>query len=273
MKFITNYYNKPGPGVDPNEPRKKGIKRFFEILGREFGGFIILSLYYFLLFSLSLILFICADFGILPEYAFIISLVAAIPMGTACCTLVYCISKMLRDDPEYIWYDIKKKSAEYFKQSIIPGVLYTAFIYGQVFFWRRFAYGGGELNIGLFVFEALSLVIIGMVAPYIFLQIAYVDLKLPQIAKNSFILAFANLPRSIMGALTGNLLWFLFWNMLPASLLAVPLMVLFAFSISWLLCLMWVWPPVDKQFNIENTIRERYDKQLEEKMDDNKDSK
>ena len=268
LRFITNYYNRPGPGVDPNEPRKKGVKRFFEVLGRDFGGFVILNLFYFVFMLIPLILFISADIGILPKYAYIFSLVAAIPMGSVYCTLVYCISKMLRDDPEYIWYDIKRKFVEYFKQSIIPGVLHTAFLYGQVFFWRKFIFGGEELNLFLFVFEAISLVTVGMVAPYIFLQIAYVDLKLIQIAKNSFLLAFANLPRSVMGALTCNLIWFLFWNLLPVSLIAVPVMILLAFSVSWLLCLMWVWPPVDKQFNIENTIRQRYEKHMDEVMKD-----
>ena len=269
MKFFSNHYNKPGPGVDPNEPRKKGIRRFFEILGREFGGFIILNLFYFFAMFLSLMLFFLADIGVLPRYVYILSIIAAIPVGSACSTLVYCISKMLRDDPEYVWYDIKRKFVEYFKQSIIPGILYTAFLYGQVFYWRNLIYSTVEINTALFVIESLSLIVIGMVAPYFFLQIAYVDLKLVQIAKNSLLLSFANLPRSIMGAFTGNLIWFLFWNMLPESLFAFPFMVLFAFSVSWLLCLMWVWSPVDKQFNIENTIRERYEKHIDEKMKDN----
>ena len=32
-------YNRPGPGVRPDEPRKKGIFRLFEILGRDFWSF------------------------------------------------------------------------------------------------------------------------------------------------------------------------------------------------------------------------------------------
>ncbi len=34
--FSSNF-DKPGPGVSPDAPRKKGAARFFEILGRDFS--------------------------------------------------------------------------------------------------------------------------------------------------------------------------------------------------------------------------------------------
>ena len=126
-------------------------------------------------------------------------------------------------------------------------------------------FGIGELSVILLTLEAVSLVMIGMIMPYVFMHVAYVELNLIQIAKNSVILALAYAPRSFMGSFLGNLIWCLFWILIPLSFIAVPIMILFAFSVSWLLYLMWVWPPMDKQFNIEETLRERYDKQLEEK--------
>ena len=37
MGLFTRNFDKPGPGVSPDAPRKKGAARFFEILGRDFS--------------------------------------------------------------------------------------------------------------------------------------------------------------------------------------------------------------------------------------------
>ena len=274
MGLFSMNYNKPGPGVDPNEPRKKGVKRFFEILGRDFGSFVTLNLFFCLFFIFPMGVFVLTDIGILPEFGFILSVLVAVPMGGVFTTMVYCISKMLRDDPEYVMYDIKRKFKQNFKQSIIPGVLYVAYLFGQIFYWRRVAFAPPEtMSLAMVILEGVAYIVIGMVAPYIFLQIAYIDLKLRQIAKNSLIISFANLPRSFMGAIMGNLAWFFFWTMFPISFIVFPIMLIFVFSISWLLCLMWVWPPVDKQFNIETTLREKYDKEFDERMAEKEENK
>jgi hypothetical protein len=61
-------------------------------------------------------------------------------------------------------------------------------------------------------------------------------------------------------------MWVAFVFFLPDSLLLAPLILLVGFSISWLICLMWVWPPVDRQFKIGESLRNR------NKMDDQFDS-
>ena len=35
MGLFHSNFDRPGPGVAPDAPRKKGAARFFEILGRE----------------------------------------------------------------------------------------------------------------------------------------------------------------------------------------------------------------------------------------------
>lgn len=37
MGLFHQNFDKPGPGVSPMHPRKKGAARFFEILGRDFS--------------------------------------------------------------------------------------------------------------------------------------------------------------------------------------------------------------------------------------------
>ena len=39
MALFNFHFDRPGPGVSPDAPRKKGPARFFEILGRDLMSF------------------------------------------------------------------------------------------------------------------------------------------------------------------------------------------------------------------------------------------
>ena len=39
MALFNMHYDRPGPGVDPDTPRKKGAARFLEVLGRDMTSF------------------------------------------------------------------------------------------------------------------------------------------------------------------------------------------------------------------------------------------
>ena len=39
MALFNFHFDRPGPGVSPDAPRKKGPARFFEMLGRDFVSF------------------------------------------------------------------------------------------------------------------------------------------------------------------------------------------------------------------------------------------
>ena len=39
MALFNLHFDRPGPGVSPDAPRKKGPARFFEMLGRDFVSF------------------------------------------------------------------------------------------------------------------------------------------------------------------------------------------------------------------------------------------
>jgi len=183
----------------------------------------------------------------------LLSLALAFPIGGACTACMFCITKMLRRDAGYLWYDFKRKLKENVKQAAAPGILGTAFIYAQVYIWQDFMSEGA--GFAWMIASLVPLAIFGMVMPYIFLQIAYIQLKTLQILKNSLILSFGNTGKSFVGALAGSVIWLVFALFLPHSLPFSPLLLLFGFSVSWLLCLMCIWPIVDKQFAISETLR------------------
>ncbi len=40
-------YDRPGPGVDKNAPKKKGVSLFFELLGRNISKLLLSNILYF----------------------------------------------------------------------------------------------------------------------------------------------------------------------------------------------------------------------------------
>jgi len=237
--------------------RKKGVWRFLEVLSGNFRDLIKINLLFCLCVLPSVAAFILGLFGFYSVYMYVLALLAALSAGGALSSCVFCISKMLRDEPGYVWHDFRRKFNENMKQAAVPGVLCAAFVYMQVLVWGSMI--GSEVGIDAVwvIMGAVVLLIFGMVAPYVFLQFAYIDLGVPQILKNSILISFMNAPRSAMGAVCGGAIWLVFALFLPGSLIFAPLFLLIGFSLSCLLCLMWVWPPVDKQFSIEETLRSK----------------
>jgi len=202
-------------------------------------------------------MFVMGLSGFLGGLAFIAALAAAFPIGAAYSACAFCVTKMLREEPRDLRYDFMRKLRENIKAAAVPGILLAVFVYMQIYIWGYILFGGEGTGIGWGLVNLASLLIVGMTAPYVFLQIAYLDLGIPQIIKNSVLISLANAPRSFMGAVTGSAVWIAAVLFLPASLMFAPFIFLFAFPLSWLMIFMWIWPPVDKQFAIDETLRKR----------------
>jgi hypothetical protein len=257
MNIFKHKYTRPGPGIDPNEPRKKGVRRFFELLARESWDMLKLNLLFIACAIPTIAVFLYSFFFGTNPFMFLLSLVAAFPVGGALTSFVFCMTKMLRDDPGFIWPDFKGKLFETIKKSVLPGIVYVAFFYSQLIILFLYAIGAIEMTVGLGVALVIANLLYGMLIPYVFMQIAYGDITLLQIIKNSVFLCFANIRRSFMGALMGGLFHIILVMFLPISFLFLPFILIYGFALLWLLCLLWTWPVVDKQFSIEETLRKR----------------
>ena len=246
-----------GTDAKKERPRKRGAGRFFEVLFGNFRDLIKLDLLFCCSALLSAAAFVVGFFGVLTAYMYLLALLTALPIGGALSACFFCVTKMLRDEPGYIGHDFRRKFKENFKQAAAPGMLCAVFVYVQVFLWGPLIYADGGIGLVWLILGIVVLLLFGMVVPYVFLQIAYIDLKTSQILKNSVLISFINAPRSLMGALTAGVMWVIYVFFLPDSLLVTPIIVLVGIPISWLLNMMWVWPPVDKQFKIDETLREK----------------
>ena len=277
MGIFSRNFDRPGPGVRKDEPRKKGAARFFELFFRDFGDLVKLNLLFTACVLPSLIFFV---FGEMTRALIfhIVALILAFPIGGALTAYVYYITRMMRDDPSYVWFEFKRKFKENYKQAAILGIICTAFVYTQIMLWlslmRTVEYemlegmieGSAELSEALVVSAAagidfwwliialFSLLIFGMITPYIFMNFAYLDLRTFGVIKNSVLMAFGFLPRSFMGAILGGTVWIAFALFFPLSIALLPFVALFGVSLSMMLTYIWVWKPFDNYFKIEETL-------------------
>jgi len=257
MGLFSRNFNKPGPGVSKDEPRKKGAARFFELLFRDLGDLVKLNLLFCLCAAPSFIVFMAGILGFYTLFAIALSLILAFPIGGAMVSYVYYITKMMRDDPSYVWYEFKRKFLENFKQAAPVGMLCAAFIYAQVLLWDSLLFSQAGVDLLWFLIAIMSLLLFGMISPYIFMHLAYIDLGTFKIFKNSILMTFGYFPRSFMGALLGGILWIIFILFIPDSIMVFPLMLLIGASISILMCLSWVWKPFNEYFKVEETLIEK----------------
>jgi len=202
----------------------------------------------------TVILFLLSLFGFYSGITFALSIVAALPVGGAVTAYIFYLTMMLRDEPSNVWYECKRKFIENFRQAAATGIICTGILYTQVLLWVVLLQSdpGHELFWGVVTFFAMILFF--MITPYLFMHFAYIELGTFQILKNSIMMSFAYVVRSLMGAIFGCAMWVLFALYFPISMMVFPVVFVIGISLSILLCLMWVWPPFDKMFKIEETL-------------------
>ena len=276
MGFFRANYDRPGPGVSKDEPRKKGVARFFELLFRDMGDLAKLNVLFFVTLIPTSVWFLFGIIGFYTPISLIISLLLAYPVGGAAAACIYYITKMMRDEPSYVWFEFKRKFRENHKQAAPVGIFCMAFIYAQILIWSslwRSLIEGESIGGFFWYFLAfLSIVFFLMIIPYVFMHFSYIELKTRLILKNSVLMAFGYFPRTIMGALFGGMLWLIYALFVPAPVIASPILVLLTmlilmlvcFTLCALLCLMWVWKPFDGQFKVEETLKTRSNETTEE---------
>lgn len=251
-------YNRPGPGVRPDEPRKKGIFRLFEILGRDLWSFFKAGF----LAAVSMIPFLLgitvAALSHALIFVFIAGLVGGMIAAPQLCGMADTVLRSLRDEPGYWWPTYRRAWKRNAKACLLPGAVFGLILGMQVFtLFHMDSLDSSVVSWGILI--AGMVLILGLMT-YIIPQLALLDMPLSGILKNSILLFLGYLPRSV-GAIAVQVVY---WG---AFLLFFPLSVyLFPFTNLWLPMvpsLLIIYIPLEKSFNLEATIKEMRDAQLE----------
>lgn len=268
MGLFSNRFNKPGPGVEKDEPRKKGVFRFIELLVRHLGDLVKINLLLQLFLLPSQAFLLAALWALSMQNLaitglFLLGAVAGgILAGPGIAAAILCVSKMLRDEPSYVGHDFMTTFRENFKLAAIYGcAMIFVLLLAAIAIWF---YSGISGILG-FVIKAITIiitVIVLMSIPNFFLQLVYLDLDGQAMLKNSFLMSIGFLPRSVGGGILGYGLAFLQFLFFPFALMIT---VLLGYSVPMLAHLLCLWKPIDDFFHIEDAFRERREKEFEEK--------
>ncbi len=217
-------YSKPGPGVSKDEPEKKGIARYFDILGRRIWKLMTVNVLY-LLFSIIpyMILYGVFNFCVLfvmnystgPDEmrhwldnggTLLIMLLALFVYtmgggGASACGLINVIRKYIDDTHAWVWQDFWSAFKSNFLQGTVAYLIdcLAAAVLVINFGLYNFTDFLGSNGVILTVIRALLLLVIlvwGMMHVYIYPVITSFKFKLRDVYKNSFIMVLGKLPQT-----------------------------------------------------------------------------
>lgn len=257
MGLFNMHYDRPGPGIDPDTPRKKGAARFFELLGRDMASFWcagMLALLSALPFALGLALAVMSHAVLIMVLAGALGGMIAAPQLVG---LQDTILRSLRDEPGYWWATYRRVWKRNLKASLLPGAVGGLILAMQVFAAWHLASGQGAMLVVLLI----GLMLLGGLAQYIFAQVALLDLPFATLLKNAVLLFFGYLPRTLLGVLWQGIYWGLLAGFFPFS---APVLLVTSFWLPAALSLMAIYPPLEKSFHIEDTIRKMREDQLDQ---------
>ena len=231
----------PGkPDIRPDAPRKKGLPRLAEVLGRDLGSIGKAGL---LALAACLPAGLLISLALLAESPPLVLLAAAAAgwlTGPAMTGLYDTILRALRDEPGYWWHTYRRVWKRSFRSSLLPGVAFTA-LWSCLLYARLAAAPAGPLLLSAVCLTACSL--------YFWLQSALFESSTARKLENCLRMAVGFLPRTL-AAVAVQLLY----------LTILPRLGLFGFLTGlWLpslLALMIVYPPLEHALDLEAKIRQ-----------------
>ena len=256
MGLFNFHFDRPGPGVSPDAPRKKGAARFFEMLGRDFSHFWLAGL----LALLSAVPFAFGVWFSVVTHALLPLVLAGVLGGMIAapqlCGLMDTILRSLRDEPGFWWQTYRRAWKRNVKASLLPGAIWGLLLSMQIFTIFHYDASAGMvpgvlLAVGLFLLLGLG--------EFMFAQIALVDLPFMGLLKNALFLFLGYLPRAALGVVWQFVYWgliVLFWPVSSAVL------ILTGFWLPVQLTLQAIYPVLDKSFDLERQIKAMRDAEL-----------
>ena len=173
---------KAGPGVEKDAPRKTGVGRFFELVGRDMSSMFLANLLTCIGF-LPVICLVYIGFLMNNLTVMIVSAIAGgILAGPALAGMYDTVLRALRDEAGYWWTTYRKAFKRNFKASILPGVLYCVVVTVQIFFVYfcfNMLYHGTNVGVPMWVATVLNLLLLHMLFSYLWPQVVLLDAFMP----------------------------------------------------------------------------------------------
>lgn len=249
MGLFNLFEMKPGPGVRPDEPRKKGLARFFEVFSRDWGRFLAaggLCALSSLPYALGMILSV-ESLSLLP-------MLVSCPLGGMLAApplvgLADTILRSLRDEPCYWWATYRSAWRRNWKSALLPGAVGGELFGIQLFMLRYYLFV--DTDWGYLLWIALSIVLATAVAGYLVPLLATLDAPLFAQIRNAVILCLRKPLRTLAAVLTQLLYWGAVTLLYPFS---ITIFVLTTFWLPELIALQILYPPLEQALDLEKQV-------------------
>ena len=245
MGLFNFHFDRPGPGVSPDAPRKKGPARFFEILGRDLMSFYLAGL----LALVSALPFVFGVWFAVDTHSLVPLLLAGVLGGMIAapqlCGLLDTILRSLRDEPGFWWATYRRAWKRNAKASLLPGAICGLLLAMQIFTVFHYDVSAGVvpgalLAVGLFLLLGLG--------EFLFAQVVLLDY----------------LPRAALGVVWQFVYWSIILLLWPISGFA---MVLTGLWLPAVLTMQAIYPVLNKAFDLERQIKAIRDAELDSSSD------
>lgn len=240
MQSARPFAVQEGAGPQPDTPRKRGLSRLIELLGRDLGSIFkagLLALAAWLPAALLVLL------ALLAESLPLVLLAAAVAgwlAGPAMVCLYDTILRALRDEPGFWWHTYRRVWRRSFRSSLLPGAGFTA-LWACLLYARLAAAPAGQLLVSAAVLTAFQ--------TYYWMQAALFDRPAARQLENALRMAVGFLPQTLAAAAVQ----LVYLALLPRLGLFGLLTGLWLPS---LLALMLVYPPIERALGLEAKIRQ-----------------
>lgn len=262
MGIFGGGYNKPGKGVDKNEPKKKGFFLFFEIVIRKFTKFLGLNCLYTMTSIIWIILLylfggiILANTNIVENTAsqiasmaqgidmaeiqgsvmvslqafFAIGIFSLWGSGPATASYAYITRCFTRGEHAWVVSDGIDKLKENFKKGmfvvIADAVVLVLGINAAYFYYGFYVTTGSILWMLLTYVTMLILVLYTMIHPYLYQIMVTFECSIGAMYKNALLMMIAKLPQSFLILVAeGAILFLLFTMVNPIAAALITIVV------------------------------------------------
>lgn len=254
MNLFFRDFSKPGPGVPPNAPRKKGIARWLEVAGRDFGRFWCAGA----LAMVSMIPLVCAQL-FQPIPMLILSALGGMLAAPQLCGLADTILRSLRDEPYFWWHIYRRVWKRNAKTSLIPGTVWGLVTGIQLYTLIHFF--EAQFTLATIIILLVGLVVVQGTFLWVWPQLALVEVPGSALLKNSILLFLGSLGRSL-----GASLLVVVSVALTALYMPYSLVILLLFNIWPVMTAVWLilYPRLEDAFDIEESVRAVQEKNRQE---------
>lgn len=261
MGLFGGGYEKPGKGVDKNEPKKKGFFLFFDILIHKFSKLLganclytmtsilwIAILYFFggiILSGTNIVSSVAAAMGaqsgvsaeevqgsimVLLQFTFAFGIFSLWGSGPATAAYAYIHRCFTRGEPVWVASDGKDKFKENFKQGmivvLIDAVILVFGLNAMYFYHSLYISLQSVLWLMLSYITLLAMVIYTMMHPYIYQIMITFECGIWTVYKNALLITLAKLPGNLFTFLVGAAVIFILFTVLNPIVAALIIAVI-----------------------------------------------